>query len=167
MLFRPPPRAALQGRVIGILIGQTQVLPNRAADQPHVLEDESDGAIQLFGRVVTNIATPDGDSARVYVVEARHQFAERRFARAARADQRGDGARSQFEIEIAQHLVVAAVAEADTLEPDHTRLVADSRRGAAPGHQLGCLLQFVQAQRRRARGAQRLAAVAEAEQGTT
>ena len=84
--------------------------------QEGVLEHDRDRMPQVGQREIADVDAVDGDGALVHVVEAHQQASERRLAATGGADDGNRSARGYVQIEVAEHLVVLVVPEADVAE---------------------------------------------------
>ena len=73
-------------------LAEADVVFYRIAEKIDVLEDDADLSHQRFERVVAHIMSADLDAAVRHIPEACDEMAERRLARAARTDDRRQGA---------------------------------------------------------------------------
>ena len=115
----------LLGRA-GVAVGD--VVADRAAEQPGVLQHHADRAAQLGARHLRDVDAVERDRAGVDLVEAHEQVDERRLARAGRPDDGDRLAGLRDEREVFDQRLVRLVAERDVLERD---LAAHG--GRAPG----------------------------------
>ncbi len=74
----------------GIRIAVPQVVADRAAEQPGVLQHHADVGAELVAREAGDVTPVEGDPTRVELVEPHDEVHERRLARTGRADD-GDG----------------------------------------------------------------------------
>ncbi len=72
----------------GVLAAVGDVLADRAAEQPGVLQHHAEGPAQVVAGHLAGVDAVDGDAPAVDLVEAHQQVDERRLAGAGRADDR-------------------------------------------------------------------------------
>ena len=82
------------------------IVPDRAAEEEHVLLDDTDVPPQGGERHVAHVDAVDRDPPRVQLVEAGKQRADRGLARAAGADERDGLARVQAQVDAVEHATV-------------------------------------------------------------
>ena len=107
--------------------GERDVVADGVGEEERVFEHDADLLAQRRERDVAHVDVVDPHRARVHVVEAGEQQADRGLSRAGRADERHGLARVHREREVAQDRLGAEVAERDVLERDLTP------RGVQPG----------------------------------
>lgn len=84
------------------------------------MEHEGEAPAEFVRRVVGERAAIEGDGAALRVVKPGREGGDGRLARAGATDQRGDRARPQVELEVADDRPPRVVAERDGLEPQAT-----------------------------------------------
>src|SRR5699024_160591 len=104
-----------------LLVGRVQaavadVLPDRALEQPGVLQHHAGARAQLVAGEVADVDAVDGDAAAVQLVEAHHQVHQGGLAGAGGADDRHRVPGVGDERQVADQLPVGCVGEAHVLE---------------------------------------------------
>ena len=95
------------------------VLSDRAVEQKHILLDNAQQRTKRFNVVIAQIAAIERHAPGRRIIKSGNQIAERRFARAAGADQSHGLARGYREVDVAQRrLVAAGIGERDVLKRD-------------------------------------------------
>ncbi len=111
------PRRSTDLLVAGVGCAELEVAADRVAEQERLFKDEADAAAQLLQLDLADVDAADRHAAAVGVVEAREQRSRRRLARAGGADERERRALRNLERQPVEDRTLAAVAEADVLEP--------------------------------------------------
>ena len=124
----------LGARGAGAAIGD--VVEDRVVEQHGVLRHHADRAAQAVLRHVADVLAVDLDRAAIDIVEAEQQARDRRFAGAARPDDRDGGAGRNAKIDVLQDRAARIVAEIDMAKRDLAAL-DDQRRRARPVLDLG------------------------------
>ena len=112
------PRGSFHIRVRCIGSRERDVRRDRVVEQKCVFEHDRDCVSQVGQREVADVDAVDGDGALVHVVEAHQQASERGLSATGGADHGDRRARRNVQIEVAKHLVVRVVPEADVAERD-------------------------------------------------
>ena len=97
---------------VGVLAAGGEVLAQRHREEHRPLRDERDRAAQLRDRHVARVDAADEHAAAGRVVEARQQVEQRRLARRRSARRRRRSRPARREVEVVQHVDLAAVREA-------------------------------------------------------
>ena len=118
---------ALLDRRLGPAVGE--VFPDRAPEQERFLEDHAQLLAEVVRRQVADVDAVDRDAALLHVVKPRQQADKRRLAGAAPPDDPHHLARMHVERHVAEHRLVAVVAERHVLKTDRAADVL-------PGHRL-------------------------------
>ena len=96
--------------------GKPNVVEHGRFDQLHVLQNESDVAVQLVGSDFPDVDTTDGHGSGTHVVEPRNQRCQRRLTRTRRSDQRRHRALRQRQIDAGQDVGAVVVCKGDSGE---------------------------------------------------
>ena len=131
---RPRRRAHLVVRRLGPRVAD--VVGDRGVKHERFLIDEDDVTAEIVEREILDVVAVEPDGARVRVEQAQQQVGDRRFAAAARADQREALARRDRERHAVQHLTPAEIDRdiverdraADGAQPDGRRPLDDVGR---------------------------------------
>jgi len=102
----------------GVLAAVGDVLADRAAEQPRVLENHAEGVAQVVTSELPRLDAVDADRSAVDVVEPHQQVDHRRLAGSGGADDRQHLARSDVRGEVLDERRLGQVAEVHVLECD-------------------------------------------------
>ncbi len=98
------------------------VAEHGVVEQVHILEHGRDQAVQVGGWQAADVHAADADRAALRIGVPHQQARQRGLAGARRAHQRGQAARRQIQVDIAQGWRTAAgVAEFETVDTDARR----------------------------------------------
>lgn len=134
--------APLDLLVGGVGAAQADVVGDARPQQPYVLEDEADPAVQLGRGDVPHVGAAEGDRAGGDVVEAGQQRGQSGLTRAGGPDKRGHGAGHEVEVDAAEDVGAPVVREGDTA---HRDVVAVGQDGVGGFGERGGAQQFRQA----------------------
>src|SRR5206468_8280344 len=115
------PRGALDVLQWQIAASERDVVAHAGGEEEGVLRDHADVAPERCERDLANIDAVERHPTARDVVEARYERGERRLARAGVTDQGDRLARSDVEIDPAEHGPAGEVCERDVLEADRAR----------------------------------------------
>src|SRR5664280_3849591 len=100
----------------GVFATVGDVLPNRAAEEPRVLENHAEGAAQVVSGELSDVDAVNADRACVYLVEAHQQVDDRGLAGTGRADDGQDLTRSNVRVQVLDQRPVRLVPERYAVE---------------------------------------------------
>lgn len=125
--------APLDFLVGGLGAAQADVVGDARPQQPYVLEDEADPPVQLGRGDVAEVGAAEGHRAGGDVVEAGQERGQGGLAGAGGADQGGDRAGREIEVDVAQDVGAPVVGEGDPAQADVVAVGQDGGGGLGEG----------------------------------